>query len=214
MNGKECKYCGEPVEEGKVICRSCYFKQASGQKISKKKSKRKKQTSQLKKPKQLEIPEKEKLSNNNKRTENIIKKVREKSVRETFKEKSIEPPKYSSLKPANKGKRLLNFIIDQFVVFFGFVFLITFFKGSQYTIILLWISYLTYYFVMESVLGRTFGKLATGTIVVTRFGEKPNKAQILGRTFMRTIPFEPFSFLASDVGWHDKASKTLVVDVK
>jgi hypothetical protein len=36
-------------------------------------------------------------------------------------------------------------------------------------------------------------------------------SQILGRTFSRFVPFEPFSFLGSGHGWHDRWSDTRVV---
>jgi uncharacterized RDD family membrane protein YckC len=52
---------------------------------------------------------------------------------------------------------------------------------------------------------------------VVRFdGNKPNVPQIIGRTFARFIPFEPFSvaFGSSNNGWHDSLSGTRVVSVR
>lgn len=74
---------------------------------------------------------------------------------------------------------------------------------------------LLYYIAMEGFFGFTVGKLITGTRVVTENGGKPRWGQIVGRTFARFIPFEPFSVLfANDKkrrGWHDSLSRTWVV---
>lgn len=70
-----------------------------------------------------------------------------------------------------------------------------------------------YYILMEAVFQRTLGKLVTGTIVVTTDGGQPSFGQVVGRSFARLIPFEPFSFLGGNPckGWHDKLSGTLVI---
>ena len=54
---------------------------------------------------------------------------------------------------------------------------------------------LTYYFGMEAVFGKTVGKLITGTKVVSETGGRPSIGQFLGRSFVRLVPFEAFSFL-------------------
>jgi uncharacterized RDD family membrane protein YckC len=60
--------------------------------------------------------------------------------------------------------------------------------------------------------GRTLGKLITRTSVVDAEGRRPTFKQVLGRTFSRIIPFEPFSFFGKDArGWHDSMSNTFVV---
>ena len=58
---------------------------------------------------------------------------------------------------------------------------------------------------------RTFGKYFTKTIVVKHDGSRPNMKSIMIRTLSRLIPFEPFSFLTADRGWHDTLSVTYVV---
>ncbi|POY37478.1 RDD family protein [Solitalea longa] len=68
-----------------------------------------------------------------------------------------------------------------------------------------------YYFVLETVLGQTIGKLITGTKVVDDFGNKPKVLKVLVRTLCRLIPFEAISFLFTPMGWHDSISKTYVV---
>ena len=74
---------------------------------------------------------------------------------------------------------------------------------------------LLYYIVMEGLSGFTVGKLVTGTRVVNEHGGRPRWGQIVGRSFARLIPFEPFSVLFSNRkerrGWHDSLSKTYVV---
>lgn len=71
-----------------------------------------------------------------------------------------------------------------------------------------------YYALFEGTLGRTPGKFITGTRVVTYDGGTPTFGKILGRSFARLVPFEPFSFLTSSNGWHDRWSRTRVVRVQ
>lgn len=67
-----------------------------------------------------------------------------------------------------------------------------------------------YYFISEVTMQRTIGKLATNSIVVDEYGNKPTAMAILGRSFARIVPFEAFSCL-SEQGWHDTWSKTFVI---
>jgi len=69
-----------------------------------------------------------------------------------------------------------------------------------------------YYIGFELVFARTPGKFLLGTIVVDEKGNKPTPGQIIGRSFARLIPFEPFSCIGDQSrGWHDSMSKTYVV---
>ena len=68
-----------------------------------------------------------------------------------------------------------------------------------------------YYVFFETVFQQTPGKMVTGSRVITESGGKPTFGQIVKRTLIRFIPFEPFSFLGSNGGWHDRWSKTRVV---
>ena len=73
----------------------------------------------------------------------------------------------------------------------------------------------TYYMLFEIFWQKTPGKWITRTKVVMADGSKPDFLHILGRTFSRFIPFEPFSFLGKNpVGWHDQLSKTRVINDK
>jgi uncharacterized RDD family membrane protein YckC len=67
-----------------------------------------------------------------------------------------------------------------------------------------------YYFVSEVTTQRTIGKLATSSLVVDEYGNKPSASTILGRSFARIVPFEAFSCF-SERGWHDTWTKTYVV---
>ncbi len=73
-----------------------------------------------------------------------------------------------------------------------------------------------YFTFLECVFNRTIGKFLTGTMVVRADGGPPTFGQILGRSFARLIPFEPFSFFSGSypVGWHDSLSGTRVVSIK
>jgi uncharacterized RDD family membrane protein YckC len=69
-----------------------------------------------------------------------------------------------------------------------------------------------YYLPSETLFGRTLGKLVTRTRVVSQSGGPPDFPQVLRRTLIRLVPFEPFSFLrARSVGLHDRWSETRVV---
>jgi uncharacterized RDD family membrane protein YckC len=130
---------------------------------------------------------------------------------------------------ASKGQRLLNFVIDLFIIY-----VIEISIGT--TIILIgdltksdtatnWVSSLSvvesfffglvilffYYLITEMYFSRTFGKYFTKTIVVKHEGSRPNMKSIIVRTLSRLIPFEPFSFLTAERGWHDTLSVTYVV---
>jgi uncharacterized RDD family membrane protein YckC len=121
------------------------------------------------------------------------------------------------------GRRFANHIIDLVacqIVEFIIVVPIVLIWGDQNPIASdrLWnflfgiLVTILYYVAMESLTGRTLGKMVTKTIVVNEFGQKPSLGQIFKRTFCRFIPFEGFSFLdEKSRGWHDSLSKTYVV---
>jgi uncharacterized RDD family membrane protein YckC len=128
------------------------------------------------------------------------------------------------LPTAGLGARFLNFVIDNIarmvlVGIVAFVLGLIFPKGeAEETLGTIFIiaSVFGYYVILESVFGWTIGKLVTGTRVVRFDGAKPSFPQILGRSFARFIPFEPFSLLfgSSGQGWHDSLSGTRVVRVR
>ena len=137
---------------------------------------------------------------------------------------------------AGKSKRFANYIIDRIAFYLFFIVIIFMFViiaellGSEKTLQILYdlenmnplldtlittVSFLIFYFILESISQRTLGKLITQTKVVLENGEKPPLETIIIRSLCRIIPFEPFSFLGDlPKGWHDTISKTYVVDIK
>ncbi len=127
--------------------------------------------------------------------------------------------------PAGKWRRFFNFVIDRFGTV-GFAIVIGAGAGAsgwepglnflvEHEIISGLLITIAYYILLEGMTGRTLGKLITGTKVVNERGEPPSFGQILGRTFSRFIPFEPFSFFGEDGrGWHDSVPGTYVVSTR
>lgn len=125
--------------------------------------------------------------------------------------------------PVGKLVRLANYIIDYLVqialiILVSFIVLLVGGEEAFSTIervpeILLGIIVLfPYYIIMEASIGRTVGKLVTGTKVVDEDGRAPTLGQVVGRTFARIIPFEAVTFLGWETrGWHDSMPNTYVV---
>jgi uncharacterized RDD family membrane protein YckC len=133
-------------------------------------------------------------------------------------------------KTASKGKRFVNYLIDLI-----FLLIFSYFFGMTLGILLLYVSpeslsifeednnlvnYLLgfiagmiYYASLEGLTGRTLAKFITKTKVITENGEEPDFKTILIRSLCRFVPFEALSFLGEDTGWHDRWSKTMVVDI-
>lgn len=124
--------------------------------------------------------------------------------------------------PAPAGKRFANRLVDLLLIFyiilinrnsFGSIFNGYDDLGTEFILVLEIPFFLFYYLIMEGVFNTTAGKCATNTTIVNESGERPRFSQILGRTFSRIIPFEPFSFLgAAARGWHDTFTNTYVVE--
>ena len=127
------------------------------------------------------------------------------------------------LEYASTGARFANYIIDV-IGFYVLVFLLALVTelvtpgamtsdsgGTLIFYLYYFLLYFIYYIVFERNFGKTPGKFITRTHVVTEDGERPTTKNIMKRTLCRIIPFEPFSFLSSNSGWHDTISKTIVV---
>ena len=66
---------------------------------------------------------------------------------------------------------------------------------------------------MEFFFGKTVAKMMTKSTVVNENGGKIIFRQAILRSLCRFIPFNLFSFLGSKgIGWHDRISKTRVVN--
>lgn len=80
--------------------------------------------------------------------------------------------------------------------------------------LLLEVFFFVYYLLLEGIVGTSFGKLITNTVVVNGTGQRPSIGQTIGRTFCRLIPFDGWSFLFRQRGWHDTLSGTYVTKGK
>lgn len=124
---------------------------------------------------------------------------------------------------ASRDKRLVNYLIDSTLGVFMFAFLFYFTLGilgirklsaGDESSILVYLFSFLYYLLTEAVWSKTIGKLITGTRVIKKNGSTPDFSNILVRSLVRFIPFEPLSFLFGNpsIGWHDRLSGTLVVN--
>ncbi len=138
-------------------------------------------------------------------------------------------PKTQRGVPASKWLRLANLVIDTFIIFLILMplsLMLHFYGPSQFDLTaeddpaadamfnLVTIAvFVIYYVLLEASFGQTFGKLITRTKVIGENGGKPGFGQVLVRTFVRFIPFEPLSvlFKQNGRGWHDWLPSTYVV---
>jgi uncharacterized RDD family membrane protein YckC len=138
---------------------------------------------------------------------------------------------YVDVVGVSSGTRFGYFIIDRILgyvfalsIWFGILILDALVNDSSITNIIStqpWVDKLgtyflisfLYYFIFESALGTSLGKLMLGYIVVNEFGNKPPIKQILLRSLSRLVPFEPFSCFKW-MGWHDSWSETMVISKK
>ncbi|WP_212006591.1 RDD family protein [Chitinophaga sp. HK235] len=115
----------------------------------------------------------------------------------------------------SKGIRFAGFIIDYLIVIAICVGIVLFIPMGEMEIRLVFtLVFILYYSIMEGLTGRTIGKMLTGTRVVTLDYERISFGQVMGRSFSRIIPFEPFSMLFGPTPWHDMWTNTTVVKNK
>jgi uncharacterized RDD family membrane protein YckC len=134
-----------------------------------------------------------------------------------------EPPIDDCL--ASQNKRLVNLLLD-FVGLYLFSILVgsivavagwgNIFQNKTVTLNDYLISFaivVTYYLFFETLFAKTPAKFITHTAVVTEDGYRPGFGDILSRTMYRFFPFDIFSFFSeTPVGWHDRFSRTRVVN--
>lgn len=125
--------------------------------------------------------------------------------------------------PSTSEKRIQNLIIDVLIInmlAFALNNILTnngdesrFISEQNWIYILVFVGY---YFIFESLFGKTPGKFSTNTKIVSENGMKPSLGSIFIRTIVRLIPIEFLSFTSSKnpIGWHDKWSKTIVIEDK
>jgi len=113
---------------------------------------------------------------------------------------------------ASPGIRVVHLIVDYvgFFLVLVAVFAVGGLLGTRMPPLIAYPVLIGYYLFFEGVLSATPGKLLTRSRVVSIDGSKPSFGQVLGRTFARFVPFEPFSCLSGS-GWHDSWTKTRVV---
>ena len=120
-------------------------------------------------------------------------------------------------KPINDltiGLRLVNLIIDSvfyYQILGRLMAELPIFETNALANTIYIFSFPIYYIVCEHFFQKTLGKLFTQSVVVNEYGEKPTLKDIVVRTVIRFIPFEPLSFFSSNRGWHDKWTNTYVI---
>jgi len=111
--------------------------------------------------------------------------------------------------------RLWNFLIDSIVIVVCIMLASYFLKdivSQEQMKIGGIIFYYVYYFVMESTLGQTIGKIFTKSKVVdVKNKGRPKFIQIFIRTLSRLIPVDFVSYLFNKQGIHDYFSKTKLI---
>ncbi len=134
--------------------------------------------------------------------------------------------------PATTGQRLGNYLLDIVAFYLAFFVMgITLGIGLELTGNSAWLETMegtsplvdqllsmmllaTYYFIVEVITnGRTVGKLFTRTRAVMEDGSELTTKAVALRSLCRLIPFDAFTFLGGGSGWHDRFSKTMVVQV-
>ena len=135
---------------------------------------------------------------------------------------------------ASTWKRLTNYIIDACFVFIVFYILLLCYDfisarhleayiNPNHDRLFFVILYIVYYSFSETYFkGRTIGKIFTKTKAITIENTNLKIEQAIIRSAGRLIPLDHLSFLFGDdnnaneysIGWHDKISKTRVIDLK
>jgi uncharacterized RDD family membrane protein YckC len=134
------------------------------------------------------------------------------------------------VKSADTGLRVANIVVD-----YMFFLIIIYFVDYLYDLVLIYMKpenpisltfllfgkitklliYPALYIFFEYKWQKSPGKFLTKTIVIDEYSNKPTLRQIVLRSIIRTIPFDPLSFLGDrSRGWHDKWSDTFVVTQK
>ena len=131
-------------------------------------------------------------------------------------EAEIEGKKQLDDKIVSSLIRFVHFIIDTIVWLIATVILTFPLKvGEGFALLLGYIilfgTFICYYYIMEVKYQKTVAKFITKTKVVMNNGNKPNKSDILVRTFCRLIPLDRISFLFTRNGFHDRFSSTQVI---
>jgi uncharacterized RDD family membrane protein YckC len=144
--------------------------------------------------------------------------------------RGLEPKLGDDLDRASMGQRFVNFVVDWFA---GLTFSIVVMMPAIILIAALdpenaelspghellaraaaMVGFWAYFVLCEASIGRTIGKLLTGTRVVRLDGSRPDLSTIMRRSAARLVPFEPLSGFSSSGPWHDRWTDTAVVRIR
>jgi uncharacterized RDD family membrane protein YckC len=134
------------------------------------------------------------------------------------------------MKPAEKTDRIIHYMTDNLMItlialIISIILCLLFFPElepqtdilqteparSQFRLLFLCV-FLIYYISFEGFLGKTPGKMVTGSFVLGNNGLKPRWWQVILRTLLRLTGIDILSFLFGvQLGLHDVLSKTIVV---
>ncbi|MFY7987859.1 MAG: RDD family protein [Flavobacterium sp.] len=147
-------------------------------------------------------------------------------LNQSLEKKAIQLP----FEKASLGDRFLNYLLDTFfviLIFSPYIFGLA--KSREYRdsinelgseigdnvvfILFIAIARIIYYLLSEGIFHVSPAKALTETKVLSSSDQQLNFTTIVGRTFIRLIPFEAFSFFGKN-GWHDELSNTTVVKEK
>ena len=126
----------------------------------------------------------------------------------------------SNMQIAEKSQRLVNYVVDRFLIsMFSSLFSLFFIfsnlsikETSFLSLMIYTVIHIFYYFIFELSSGQTIGKKITKTKVVKKGTGKINFFNIFIRTFTRLIFLDVYSYLfGNEIGMHDILSNTLVV---
>ncbi len=137
----------------------------------------------------------------------------------TGKKAEVEMDEKSNTEVASRVKRMANFSIDCLILINGISALIAYsvISFEWYGLFeywwFIWIGIVLFYYIFfEGFFGWTPGKLVTRTKVIGKSGAKPDFGEVVGRSLLRFMPFEIFSYMGkSALGWHDRWSGTMVI---
>lgn len=159
-----------------------------------------------------------------------IKEIRYRTVREkdalgNRKTRSVPVTVNREVKVISGGKRFAHFFVD-LIVYQCIYQLICYalsllFRNSNddLAVALIFIGvnmtffflFPLYYIVFEHFFQKTPGKFLTKCRVIDIYGNRPEAGTNILRNLIRWVPFEAFSCLFNERGWHDRWSDTFVV---
>ncbi len=151
------------------------------------------------------------------------KTIREKDVTGKRIPRQVSYTAYKNINVVSGGKRFAHHFVDgivYYVIYYFFEYLwFTISKQDSITNLLTGFSislffmfaFPIYYILFEHFFQRTPGKFLTKCLVIDIYGNKPKIENNILRNIIRLVPFEGFSCLFNERGWHDRWSDTFVV---